>query len=307
MPAGRAPTILCAGIAVIDYVFALAEFPVPGTKTRANDFVVSGGGCAANAAVAIARLGGTARLAAPLGGPAGADTVGDEILARLARAGIDCSGAVRIDGAQSPLSAIFIDTSGERLIVNHRDDRLSEAQAASPDALVADIDALLIDNRFSDFVLPIAQAARRRAIPVVLDGDEPTRRSEELLPVCSHVVFSAEGLRATAACEDLATALQRVGVRTDAFVAVTDGANGMLWLEDHEPRRLPAFAVKAADTLAAGDAFHGAFVLALAEGQAIADAMHFAAAAAAIKCTRFGGIAGAPTRAEVERFLAERA
>jgi sulfofructose kinase len=50
--------------------------------------------------------------------------------------------------------------------------------------------------------------------------------------------------------------------------------------------------------------FHGAFALALTEGRAETDAFRFAAAAAAIKCTRFGGITGAPARAELEAFLA---
>ena len=67
---------------------------------------------------------------------------------------------------------------------------------------------------------------------------------------------------------------------------------------------MSAFPIRPIDTLAAGDVFHGAFALALAEGRAEADALRFAAAAAAIKCTRFGGITGAPGRAEVEAFLA---
>jgi sulfofructose kinase len=65
----------------------------------------------------------------------------------------------------------------------------------------------------------------------------------------------------------------------------------------------PAPAVEAIDTLAAGDTFHGAFALGLAEGWPIAKILPFASAAAAIKCTRFGGRLGAPTRAEVEAFL----
>jgi sulfofructose kinase len=66
---------------------------------------------------------------------------------------------------------------------------------------------------------------------------------------------------------------------------------------------MPAFSVDAVDTLAAGDVFHGAFALALAEGHAMEEIMRFASAAAAIKCTRFGGRAGAPTRDDVAQFL----
>jgi sulfofructose kinase len=62
--------------------------------------------------------------------------------------------------------------------------------------------------------------------------------------------------------------------------------------------------VVAVDTLAAGDVFHGAFALALAEAAPIPRAIAFANAAAALKCRSFGGRLGAPTRAEVEAALA---
>ena len=69
---------------------------------------------------------------------------------------------------------------------------------------------------------------------------------------------------------------------------------------------MPAFAVAAVDTLGAGDTFHGAFTLLLAEGKSEREAMRFAAAAAALKCTRYGGILSGPSRAEVEAFLARQ-
>ena len=78
---------------------------------------------------------------------------------------------------------------------------------------------------------------------------------------------------------------------------MTNGPDDVLWLEGRALRRSPVFAVAAVDTLGAGDVFHGAFTLALAEGRDLAGAMRFAAAAAGLKCTRVGGSAGAPTRA----------
>jgi sulfofructose kinase len=71
-------------------------------------------------------------------------------------------------------------------------------------------------------------------------------------------------------------------------------------------RRVPVFKINAVDTLGAGDAFHGGFALAIAEGRSEVEAMRFAAAVAGIKCTRIGGSAGAPTRAEVEAFMLAR-
>lgn len=295
--------ILCAGIAVLDQVFRVERFPVPEEKTRATDFITVSGGNAANAAVAIARLGGAAVLASALGGPAGDDAVGDRILALLENENVDCAACVRIAGARSSISAIMVDQRGERTIVNHRDDQLAGARIGDPVALASSADVVLADNRFPELVVPICRAARGCQRPVVLDFDQPTRETDALLTISSHVVFSAEGLRATAACQDLAAALAHIRDRTDAFLAVTDGANDVIFLRGTQREHLPTFAVGAIDTLGAGDVFHGAFALALAEGDDEIGALRFAAAAAALKCARFGGISSAPRRHEVEALL----
>ena len=298
--------VLCTGIAVLDQVFRVEAFPRPEVKTQASEFRSINGGNAANAAVAIARLGARASFAGPLGGPAGIDAIGDTFLALAAAERIDCSACPRVDGAPTSISAICIDGRGERAIVNFRDDRLAAARPADAAALVAGADAVMADNRFPEFVREVCLAARARGVPIVLDADQPRRDSSELLAVVSHVVFSAEGLRATAGSDHLGRALIDVSKRTPAFLAVTDGRNDVLWLDAGELRQVPAFAVEVVDTLGAGDTFHGAFALMLAEGRGVREAMRFAAAAAALKCTRYGGILAAPTRGEVEAFLAAR-
>ncbi len=295
-------TILCAGIIVLDEVFRVEEFPAPDAKVEAAGYFAVNGGCAANAAVAISRLGGRARLAGPLGGPADEDPNGDRVLAALGREQVDCTGCQRLAGVSTPQSAIFLDARGERMIVTYRDHRLAAAIPADPHALVASVDAVLADNRFPEFVRPICAAARERGLIVVLDADRPTDVSDDLFRIATHVVFSGECLRATTGVADLASALARIA--TPSFLAVTDGPRDVLWREGEEPRRSPAFAVKAVDTLGAGDAFHGAFTLALAEGRDEIAAMRFAAAAAGLKCTRLGGSMAAPIRSEVESFLA---
>jgi sugar/nucleoside kinase (ribokinase family) len=95
--------------------------------------------------------------------------------------------------------------------------------------------------------------------------------------------------------------------RTMAFLGVSDGAGPVRYLAGGAVRTMPVFKVDAVDTLAAGDIFHAGIALALAEGSDEVAAMRFGAAAAALKCTRFGGSMGAPTRTEVEAFLARQA
>jgi len=225
-------------------------------------------------------------------------------MAELGREGVGTSGVVRVAGANAPVSGIMIDAAGERIIATYRDRRIEAARPADPDALVADKTLLLADNRFPDFVRPICEAARRRGIPVVLDADRPTEMTNALFTISTHVVFSSECLRATTGTAELGEGLQRIAPLTKAFLAVSNGPEDALYLKDGSVRRMPVFAVAAVDTLAAGDVFHAGFALALAEGRDELAAMRFGAAAAGLKCTRFGGSAGAPRRAEVEAFLA---
>ncbi len=296
--------ILCAGMAVLDEVFRVREFPQPDAKADASEFIAIGGGNAANAAVAIARLGGKVRFAAPLGGPAAQDPVGDRILKGLAGEAVDCSGCVRVDGVRSPISAIFLNGQGERTIANYHDRRLDAVTPDDPGPLLDGIDAVLVDNYVPAFVMPICRAARARGLPVVIDVDKLTVEADPLFAMATHVIFSGDSLRRTTGTDDLAAGLARIARFTGAFLAATNGALPVLWRDDQAVREMPVFKVTAVDTLAAGDVFHGAFTLALAEGRGIATAMRFAAASAGLKCTRFGGSTGAPSRSEVEALLA---
>jgi sulfofructose kinase len=299
-----APSVLCAGIAVQDIVFRVAQFPAPGGKVMTDQFLIVSGGCAVNAAIAVARLGGRAHFTGPLGDAN--DAVSNQLMAEMAREGIGTSGVVRVAGATAPVSGIMVDAAGERMIVTHRDPRIETAPAPDADALVQDIDLLLADNRFADYVRPICEAARRRGIPVVLDADRPTTEDDPLFGIPTHVIFSGECLRATTGLDDLSAGLLRMAPRTKAFLAVSDGPGVVRYLVDGAVRTLPVFKVEAIDTLAAGDVFHAGIALALAEGLDAVAAMRFGAAAAGLKCTRFGGSMGAPKRGEVEEFLAKQ-
>jgi sugar/nucleoside kinase (ribokinase family) len=123
----NAPRVLCTGIIVLDEVFRVEEFPRYDGKVEAHEFFVVNGGCAANAAVAVARLGGRALL----GSPAGKDDNGDRVMAALAREQVDTTACQRVDGLSTALSAIFIDARGDRTIVTYRDKRIAAVTRAS--------------------------------------------------------------------------------------------------------------------------------------------------------------------------------
>ena len=298
-PSSRPPVVLCAGIAVEDFLFKVERFPAPGTKVRAGDLVATTGGCAANAAVAVARLGGRARFS----GPVGTDDASRRFLDALAKTGVDPSGVLCVEGGSIPVSGIFIDRDGEKMVATLHGKGLDAATPLDAAALTADIDVLLADNRFPAFVLPLCRAAAARGIPVVLDVDKATTAGDPLFATASHLIFSSEALTATTGTTDLGAALSGIAAGIRGFLAVTNGPDDVLWIERGALRRLPVFAVEAVDTLGAGDSFHGGFALALAEGRDEVAAMRFGAAAAALKCTRFGGISGTPQRQEVEALL----
>jgi sulfofructose kinase len=244
-------------------------------------------------------------LAGPLGGPAGTDENGDRVLAALAREAIETSACQRVDGLATALSAIFINARGERTIVTYRDQRIAAVTPRDPEALVGTADIVLADNRFPQFVRPICEAARRHDVRVVLDADKATVEDDPLFRIATHVIFSSECLMATTGRPDLADGLAAVARHTTAFLAVSNGPNDILFIEAGAIRRMPVFKICAVDTLGAGDALHGAFALALAEGAGEAEALRFGAAVAGLKCTRIGGAGGMPVRADVAALLAE--
>ncbi|MGH6684580.1 MAG: PfkB family carbohydrate kinase [Pseudolabrys sp.] len=301
VPGRKAPKILCAGIAVQDIVMRVENFPAPGSKVHASEFVVTGGGCAANAAVTVARLGARVAFAGPLGGSD--DEVSNRIIADLEIEGIDCSGIARVSGGTASVSLILLDASGEKTIATRRGVNLGMALPANAKNLVADADAVLVDNRFPEFVTTVCHAAQERNIPIVIDLDLRTEPDDPLLALGTHVIASTEALRATTGLDDRGAGLKRLAEHLKCFLAVTDGPQGAYWLEQGAIKHIPAFRVAAIDSLGAGDAFHGAFALALAEGRALPDMLRFASATAALKCAKFGGVSGAPKRAQVEEFL----
>jgi sugar/nucleoside kinase (ribokinase family) len=296
--------VLCAGGAVQDIVMRVETFPKAGHKVQASDYVVTIGGQSGNAAVAAARLGAVTFYAGTLGAPD--DPVAGEIVAALEKNGVDCSGTVRVPGAQSSVSLILLDAQGEKMIATRRDSGLNDAKLPHIPELVARADAILADNRYPLFAVPVCEAAKARGIPRVLDFDKPTAFDDRLLLLSTHVIASADAAREATGETDLPAALKTMGRHLGCFLAITDGAAGYYWLDRGEVSHGQAFKVDVVDTLGAGDVFHGAFTLRLAETGDEVEAMRFAAAAAAIKCTRFGGTTGAATREEVDSFLSER-
>jgi len=296
--------ILCLGMSALDAIYRVPVIPSTPTKVLASSYSECGGGMAANASVAAARLGGEVHYWGRLGD----DALGSRILAQLVAEGVDVGAVRRLPGCISPSAAILVADDGERLVCAFNDPRLDPDAAWLPLDRVGAFDAVLADVRWPPGAAAVLDAARRAGRPAVLDGDVgPVEVLHDLAGRATHVAYSEPGLASATGVAASGEALQRAARDTpDArVVGVTLGPEGFLWREAGREHRIRAPRVTAIDTLAAGDVWHGAFTLALGEGMPTDGAVRFANSAAALKCTRAGGRLGAPLRAEVVAALSE--
>jgi len=296
-----AKRIICVGHAALDRIYRIEAFPAQPTKVRALEYVEAGGGMAANAAVAIARLGGQSELWSRTGD----DGAGSAIRAGLRAEGVDVRYLQAFEGARSSTSAVIVDDLGERLIVGQRDAGMPSGTSWLPLERVREADAVLGDLRWLEGLRAVFSRARQDGIVTILDADLGAREAlGGLLRLTDYALCSAPALREFAPDGSDAERLERVLALGPRHAGVTLGRDGYLWRERSDGGYVPAFPVCVTDTTGAGDAFHGAFALMLAQGHSARECARLACGAAALKCTRLGSRAGLPTRAELEAFLA---
>lgn len=292
--------VLCVGAAVLDTLFRVHDMPKGEGKVLPYEMLQIAEGMASSAAYAVHRMGGRASL----WGAVGDDETGSRILRDLSESGINTSGMTVATGARSALSTIIIDNRGERLIVPFYDHRLHEKKRSCTPQDIAPFDAVLVDVRWPELALDVLTVARTLGKPAILDGDvAPVEILEKLAPTASHIVFSEPAAARLTGLETVKDMLPVLHARyPETFIAVTAGPAGCWWTEPNDPtvHFQETMSIEAVDTLAAGDIFHGTFALAMAERMESRAAIRLSSVAAALKCTVFGGRAGAPTREETE-------
>lgn len=295
----RTPHLVFLGAATIDMIFSVEQLPVRPGKVLPTALIQAAHGMATSAATAAARLGGKVSLIARIGD----DPMGDRFLAEVQAEGVDCAHVRQVRGVATPVSAVIVDADGERLIVPYYDKALGSDPNWIDDDFVRAADAVQVDVRWPEGAHKVLSLARDAGKIAVLDGDVgPVETLSELAGVATHNVFSAPAAQALTGRERCGEAVRDLARMFGGFAAVTNGEHGCYWIENGEAHHLAPPKVKAVDTLAAGDVFHGAFTLAIAEGQPIPEAVRFANTAAAIKCMHFGGRLGAPDRDAVDRW-----
>lgn len=327
--------VLCVGLATYDLVYSVDRHPGEDEKCFASGLVSCGGGPAANAAVTAARLGGVAAFAGYLG----RDAFGEKHFQELISEGVITRFVVRGEHPTA-VSSIIVKPGGKRAVITHK----GFTPALDPghvDLTSLRPKTILLDGHQPTLSIPLAVKAREQKIPVVLDAGSVHQGTVELAPLCDYLVASQKfaldftgkksphealailsgqarnspdqepsrpGGPAGAGLNPGAAAIPAGGTESlpARAAVITLGEAGLVWASGHQSGSLEAFPVEAVDTTGAGDVFHGAFALAIARGEHLLSAMRYAAAAAALACTRMGARTAIPAKAEVEAILEYR-
>ena len=294
--------VLGVGCNSVDYVYRLPASPradSPTAKLRISSHEAMCGGQMATAMAACASFG----LKAAYLGAVGNDHNGRLILSELQQRGVDVS-KVKTRECANRFAVITVDeTTGERIVLWDRDERLNLKPREIDAALIASARLVHVDDEDQEGAIVAAGLARQAGVPCTSDIDRITDRTKDLIAAVSIPIFAQHVLPAITGESDMGSALKAVRRSHDGMLCVTLGAEGAMLLNGGDLLLEPGRQVHAVDTTGAGDVFRAAFIHALLKGAEPREMLRFANAAAALSCTRAGAMAGVPSLADVQRTL----
>lgn len=306
MPSASKPIVVIGSINM-DLVALAPHIPLAGQTLIGTGFSTTPGGKGANQAVAVARLG----TAVGMLGMVGADVFGQALIDSLQAAGVTTDSVARVNGP-SGIASIAVAASGENsiIVVPGANGRVTPACLDQNEALIAEAGMVLCQLELPLETVQHALALCASAdVPVMLDPAPAAPLPDSAWPQIAW--FTPNETEAALYIDGALTpeeTAQKLLTRGVGGVVLKRGAEGSyVAVRGGTARWVPAFRVQAVDTVGAGDCFNGAFAVALMEGLDPWAAARFASAAAAISVTRHGAQASMPTRAEVDRFLAQHA
>jgi len=295
--------VVGVGANSVDFVNLLPGYPQPFgsfAKMQIRDRRVLCGGQTATAISTCASLG----LRSKYVGVSGTDENGRRIRAELTNRNVDITDLI-IRDAENQFAVILVDeTTGERIVLWDRDDRLRLRERELPVEALAAARVVHVDDVDDDAAIRAARIARGAGAFVTSDIDRLTERTEELAASVTHAIFAQHVPTHLAGTNDMEAALRKLRTRHHNVLVVTMGEHGAMALVGDRFYHEPAFKVHALDTTGAGDVFRGGFIYALVHGQPIDQALRSANAAAAVSCTRLGALNGVPTLDEMNELMA---
>jgi ribokinase len=286
-------SILVVGSANLDFVVRAPHVPAPGETVLGGEFATYPGGKGANQAVAAARAGANTRMLVALGD----DAYAEPIEASLREAGVQL--AIVRDERPTGTAFIVVADSGENAITVASGANAGLRREHLPN--LERVGHLLLQLETPlDVVEACAKAAQAAGVRTILNAAPARQLTTGLLGAVDVLIVNEGELAVLAGDGSLRQRLDALAIDT---VVVTLGARGCCARTGQHHLVQPAFPIEAVDTTAAGDTFCGAFAAALAEHGDLAAALRFAAAAAAIACTRAGAQTSIPARAEIDALL----
>jgi len=287
--------VLCIGHASLDVAMAVGVHPEDNEKMLASAMRLSGGGPAANAAVAVARLGGRSGFCGYLGD----DAFGALHFREFAREGVDTSLVVR-GRHPTPVSQILAKPDGARSVVNFRADTPHLPAGVIRISRLPKV--ILFDGHEPLISTELMQRIRGKRVTTMLDAGSMHHGTRDLAAKVDVLAVSEDCARDWHGMNDMNLALEHLASFAPTVI-ITLGARGLIWSRHGETGNMLACDVSAVDTTGAGDAFHGALALGLARGMEWSQLLYFASAVAALTCTRLGARASLPGMDAVRQLM----
>ncbi|MFH1708609.1 MAG: PfkB family carbohydrate kinase [Planctomycetota bacterium] len=301
--------VIGLGVATVDVLQRMRDLPhwSQTENTVLHAFELDGGGMAATAMVAAARLGCRAGFI----GTAGSDAMGRFKREGLEREGVDTRGLVVRPGPDGQVVLVFVHAeTGERVFAPLREFADHPVTPAELDRdHVSRTRYLLIDGYHTDAALQAAACVHAAGGEVVLDASpyQTTimHRMGAIIAVTDILIGSEHFARRFTGNTDRTGACRALLDLGPRVVVQTEGRRGSLTVTRTELFETAAFPVQVVDTTGAGDVFHGAYVSGLLQGLDLRETARFAGAVSALKCTALGGRRGIPGLEQTRAFLAQ--
>jgi sugar/nucleoside kinase (ribokinase family) len=295
--------VVGVGANSVDFVHLLPGYPQPcgsAAKMKIQRQQILCGGQMVTAMCACARLG----LRAKYVGVTGTDANGRRVRRELDQRGIDLTDVIVRD-ARNQFAVILVDeTTGERIVLWDRDDRLTMGHDDLPAQAIADTRVVHVDDVDQRAAVRASEIARDHGIVVTSDIDRLTDHTRDLVNAVTIPIFAEPVPTRVSGLPDQEDALRCLQQPHHRLLCVTLGERGAMALDQHGIHYAPAFHVDVVDTTGAGDVFRAGVIYALLQGWPTPDLLRFANAAAAVSCTRLGALGGIPGLDEVEALLA---
>ncbi|MEG3844441.1 PfkB family carbohydrate kinase [Microcoleus sp. herbarium14] len=275
-------TGLFLGLATLDLIYLAEQPPGENQKVVANDCTIAAGGPAANAAVTFGYLGNAAIWAGVLGTHAIAQLIKTDLNQYNVRV-VDLAPGRR---NSPPVSSIIVtEKTGDRAVISINATKSQvDSQTINPEILTA-VDLVLIDGHQIPASTEIAQLAKSKNIPIVLDGGSWKPGLDQILPFIEWAVCSDNFHPPN--CEKSQEVFAYLSAAGIPNIAITRGEKPILYLSNGKYGNVEIPQIQAADTLGAGDIFHGAFCHYILKNN-FTDSLTEAAKIASYSCKLFG-------------------